>query len=196
MIAEDLGGSELAARLARAEPPAGAGVVAASVVALAAGLCESLARAAAETWPEAAGIAVQAAHLRLRSSAAMAANARTYAAARDRLRPVGEAAATGRDAMLRAALIDAAETLLAISAAAADCAALAAEIASAITPDLEPDAVGAAEMAAGAAASAARLVDANLALAPGDARREQAHALLAAARESSVRARERGDGAR
>lgn len=194
--ASSLGVGELAARLGRAAPPAGAGILAAAVVTLAAGLCESLARAALMEWSDAAGIAAQAVHLRDRADAAETANAGTYARARDRLQSLttrSETAGTprtGGDAMLRAALLDAADTLLTILSAATDCAALGAEIAHAVGPDLRPDAVGAAELATGAAAAADLLLRANLALPEQDGRRELAAELLAEARRESARARE------
>lgn len=179
--------SSLAAGFAMAAPPAGAGVVTASVIMTAAGLCESLARTGGS--PDARGLAVQAMHLRARADAASSANARAYTTARERLRPSAQTKETGRDAMLRAALVQAADTLLSIAGVAADCAALAATLAETVAPDLRPDAVAAAELAAGATAGVAVLVEANLALPADDVRRELAASLIAMAHDSCATAR-------
>jgi formiminotetrahydrofolate cyclodeaminase len=179
--------SPLAAGFAMATPPAGAGVVTASVIMVAAGLCESLARTA-EGGAEGRGLVMQAIHIRARADAALAANARAYENARQRLRPPA-GHQTGRDAMLRAALVQAADTLLSIAGVAADCAALAAALANAVTPDLRPDAVAVAELAAGAVQGVAVLVEANLALPTDDVRRELAASLITMARDSCATAR-------
>lgn len=179
--------SALAAGLAMTTPPVGAGVVTASVTMVAAGLCESLARTAGG-GPEARGLVMQAMHLRARADAALAANARAYENARERLQPPTEKE-TGRDAMLRAALVRAADTLLSIAGVAADCAALAAALANVVTPDLRPDAVAAAELAAGGVKGLAVLVEANLALPTDDVRRELAASLITMAGESCATAR-------
>jgi formiminotetrahydrofolate cyclodeaminase len=186
--------AELAGELAHASPPAGAGVVAAGVASVAAGLAESIARASLSSWTEATGVAVQAVVLRRRAAAAGRDNAEAYTAARRWLEQRAEPRASGRDAMLRAALFAAADALLVITAAAADCATLAAEIAAHCTPELEADAVAAAELAATAARAAGSLVEINLALTPLDPRRVRARALLETAESESRRARERPDG--
>ena len=179
--------SAIAHELALAAPVDGAGVVAAGVAGLAAGLCESIARGALYTWEDAGGVAIQAATLRDRAAGAGSANAAAYAVARDALG--GQAGGTGRDAMLRAALIAAADTLLAIAHVGGDCAELAAEIAVHCDPAIRPDAAGAAELAASSARVAATLVEINLALLPGDERRRRAGAIAAAADEQRQRAR-------
>lgn len=180
---------QIASRLALADPTEGAGVVAAGVVSLAAGSSEALARGSLAEWPDARGAAIQAAALRGRSSDAGAANARAYAAAREALAAPPTPGATGRDANLRAALIAAADTLLAIAAAGADCTSLAAEIATHCDSAVRPDAAGAAELAAAATRAAAALVDINLALLPDDERRRRASAIVAAAETDRARAR-------
>ncbi len=181
--------SAIAERLSLVSPVEGAGVLSAGVVSLAAALCESIARGSLERWEEARGAAIQAATLRRRSGEAGATNARSYAAARDALAQTPHPGVTGRDAALRAALIAAADTLLAIAAVAADCAGLAAEITGRCEPALRADAAGAAELAAAAARSAAALVEINLVLLPGDERRERAIAIVAAAETDRERAR-------
>jgi len=177
-----------AADIAAAEPPVGAGIVAAQTVALAAGLCESLTRTTLPGWADARGVLAQATHLRHRAGTAREDNLATYTAARDQLRTPA-AGATGRDGMLRAALLASADTLLAIEAAAADTAALAALLAHNLAADLRADAVGAAELAVGAATTAARLLDINLALGADDDRRRQCKTLLSAATESCTTAK-------
>jgi methenyltetrahydrofolate cyclohydrolase len=184
----------LAAELAGTSPPTGAGIVAAGVAGLAAGLSESIARASLGSWDQARGSAVQALTLRRRAEAAGRDDARAYAAARTALGQRATSTGTGRDAALRAVLVAAADALLAITATAADCAAVAAEIAAHCEPELRVDAAGAAELAAAAAGVAASLVEINLALAPGDARRARARELARAAESSRVGARGHADG--
>ncbi len=181
--------SGVAEQLALSAPPQGGGVLAAGVVELAAGLCESIARGCLERWSEARGAAIQAATLRARAHEAGIDNAGTYAAARGELGRQPSPGATGRDAALLAALVAAADTLITIAAAGADCALLAAEIAGRCRPSLRADAAAAAELAVAAARSAAALVDVNLALLPGDERREEVRTIVAAAEGSLTRAR-------
>jgi hypothetical protein len=178
-----------AAEVAVASPPAGAGAVAASTIALSLGLCESLAQAEADRWADARGVIVQAHHLRARTTVAREESVIAYAAAWAQLHPTQTAAITGRDAMLRAALLAAADTLLTLSELAADTAALAAMIAARAAPDYRPDAAGAAELSAAAAATITTLIDANLAVGPDDARRDRAAALAAHASDSRAQAR-------
>jgi methenyltetrahydrofolate cyclohydrolase len=192
-VSEALDLSSVAARLGLASPPEGAGVLAAGVVAMAAGLCESIARGGLEDWGDARGAAVQAATLRERAAEAGLANRHAYVRARDALGRAGQEEGTGRDAALRAALVAAADTLLTVAAGAADCAGLAAEIAGGCQASLRADAVGAAELAAAAARSAAGLVDINLALLPSDERRVQVRMWVEAAEAARRRAREAAD---
>jgi formiminotetrahydrofolate cyclodeaminase len=139
-------------------------------------------------WADSRGVAIQAATLRARSSDAATANGRAYEAARAALARRPEPDATGREGALLAALIAAADTLLTIAATGADCVALAAEVAGRCEPALRADAAGAAELATAAVRSAAALVDINLALLPGDARREHAKAIVAVAEAACARA--------
>jgi methenyltetrahydrofolate cyclohydrolase len=183
----------VAAGLAASSPPTGAGIVAAGVAGLTAGLNESIARASLGSWDQARGAAVQALTLRRRAEAAGRDNAQAYAAARTALGQRAIATGTGRDAALRAVLVDAADALLSIAATASDCAALAGEIAAHCEPELRADAAGAAALAASAAGVAASLVEINLALTPGDARRAKARELAQGAEASRVGAREHAD---
>ncbi|HEY5318651.1 MAG TPA: cyclodeaminase/cyclohydrolase family protein [Solirubrobacteraceae bacterium] len=177
----------VAAEIAVASPSGGAGAVAGGVVALAAGLCEAVARTSLDSWPDARGVAVQSAELRRRAGAAAAENATAYAAARAALESMP--AGTGRDAALRAALLRAADAPLLIATIAADCTALATAIAQGCEATLRADAVAAAELAAATAQSAAGLVEVNLALLPGDERRERARDAVRAAQAERARAR-------
>ena len=179
----------IAQQLASASPAEGAGVIAAGVASLAAGLCESLARGSLASWSDSRGAAIQAATLRTRAGDAGAANERAYAAARQALDELSLPGGTGRDANLRAALIAAADTLLAIAGIAADCVTLAADIAGNCQPGERPDAAAAAELAAAGAHAAAALIEINLALLPGDERRQRAAAIVAAADSERERAR-------
>jgi formiminotetrahydrofolate cyclodeaminase len=184
--------SELATRLSLADPPEGAGVLAAGVAEMSAALCESLARNSLEDWCEARGLVIQAATIRARARSAGDDNARSYSRARTALTRPGRAGETGRDAELRADLIAAAETLLRIAAVSADCVSLAATLAGECRPEWRPDAAGAAELAAGAAVTAAGLIDINLALLPEDERRQRARVIVAAAEVDRHRARASG----
>jgi methenyltetrahydrofolate cyclohydrolase len=183
----------IAGRLALTAPSEGAGALAAGVVGLAAALCESIARGSLGMWAQGGGAAIQAAALRARATAAAADNALAYEAAREALERRPDPRATGREGELLAVLVAAADTLLTIAATGADCAGLAAEIACRCQPTLRVDAAGAAELAAAAARTAASLVDINLALLPGDARRQQANAIVAGAETARARARQAVD---
>jgi formiminotetrahydrofolate cyclodeaminase len=166
----------------------GAGEVAGGVIAVAAGLCEAVARASLEAWPDARGAVAQAAQLRRRADGLAGANAAAYADARRALHPP-EPVGTGRDGTLRATLLRSAEIPLALAAVAADCAVLAAVLAHEAEADVRGDAVAAAELAAGAARAAAWLVEINLALLPENPYRVQARAEVAAAEQARARAR-------
>ena len=179
--------ARVAAELAVASPSSGAGVVSGGVAGLAAGLCEAVSRASLESWSEARGAAVQGAELRRRAADASAENAVAYAEARAALDHLPDG--TGRDAALRAALMRAADAPLAIAAIAADCATLAALIAHGCEAALRADAAAAAELAAATARSAAGLVEINLALLPGDERRERARDAAGVAEAQRVQAR-------
>jgi formiminotetrahydrofolate cyclodeaminase len=185
--------SALAAELASCAPPTGAGIVAAGVTAMAAGVSESIARASLGSWARASGAAVQALTLRRRAEIAGREDASAYESARAALAlSATPSGATGRDAALRAALIAAADALLAIAAISADCATLAAEIAAHCEPQVRADAAGAAELAAAAAGVASGLVQINLALTADDPRCVRARELARAASSQRRRARDGG----
>lgn len=156
--------------------PAG-GSAAAVAAASAASLVRLVALASAE-WPEARGVAAQAAVRRDRLVELADADAAAFAAALEALREAKEA---GRSARLGAALALAADVPLAIAEAAGDVVALAGLAASEGRPELRPDAVVARELAAAATRASAVLVEVNLATQPGDERTARAAAAVEAA---------------
>ena len=172
------------AALAAPGPPAGgsaAGVAAAASAALVA----MTARASTKTWPEAAGIAVQADVLRERLVALAEADAEVYRGALRTLASLEELPPDRRDHELGMALAQAAETPLAITAAAADVALLAAETADRGEPRVQPDAQVALLLAGAAAQAAARLVEVNLSARAEDTRVQEARAAAAVAARAS-----------
>lgn len=182
--------AEALARIAAAvaAAPPGAGEVTGGVIAVAAGLCEAVARASLDEWDDGPGVVVQAVELRRRAETLARENARAYRAVRSALEPVAPGA-TGHDGRLRATLLHSAEVPLALARTAADCATLAAAIARGAHPDARADAIGAAELAAGAARAAAWLVEVNLALLEDDPFRVEARAVVAAAEAARAAAR-------
>jgi formiminotetrahydrofolate cyclodeaminase len=185
----------MADRTAMASPPEGAAALAVAVIQGATAVIESVARNSMASWPDAGGAAIQAGSLRARAHRAGRANVRAYRAARALLEEGAHTERTGRDAALRAALIEAADRLLEIAAAGGDAAHLAAEIASRCEPAWRADAAGASALAAAAARTATGLLEVNLALSAADPRRRQAYAIVAVADAAQHRAREAvGDG--
>lgn len=168
--------------------PDGAGSLAAAIIGQVAELAEALARSAALQSGETRGAAVQAIALRRRATEAAVANDVAYRAAQAQLGERGSVA-TGRDAMLRAALVGSADSLLEIARAGADCAGLAAEVGRRCEAAVRVDAAGAAELATAATRVARMLIDVNLALLGGDGRRTEAAALVADAEAACGRAR-------
>jgi methenyltetrahydrofolate cyclohydrolase len=173
---------------APAPSPSG-GTAAATAAAMGASLVVLVGRGS-QDWPEGAGTAAQARALRERLLALGAADARAYAGVIDALRPVAGVPQERRDFALGQALVTAAEIPRAIAEAAADTAALAAAAATHGKASLRADAAVAAALAEAAARSAALLVEVNLATVAGDARSEQAAALVGYAREAARRATE------
>jgi formiminotetrahydrofolate cyclodeaminase len=141
----------------------GGGSVAALVTAAAAGLLAKVARASAETWAEARGIAAQAESLRDRVAPIVQLDADEYEAAL-------QARSDGGDFELGRAYARAAEPPLRIVEVAADVAVLSVVVAQRGDAGLLADALAAAALAAGAARAAAELVAVNLTAAPDDER--------------------------
>jgi formiminotetrahydrofolate cyclodeaminase len=150
------------------------GATAAAVVALAA------------RRSEVEGLVAQALALRTRLVAFAEADAEVYAASLEALAAASGGGDERRDFELGTALAHAAQVPLLIAEAAADVAMLAAEAAATVTPEAQADAQGAAALAAGAATAAARLVEVNLASAPGDERVQRAHIAVQRARDATA----------
>ncbi len=185
--------AQVGAAVAAAPHGPGVGEITGGVIAIAAGLCESVARASLDGWSDGRGVVAQAAELRRRAHALAHENAVAYGRVRTALQPPespAPATATGRDGTLRATLLRSAEIPLALATTAVDCAILAAAIAHDAHPDVRADVIGAAELAVGAARAAAWLVEINLALLPDDPYRVEARAVVAAAEEARDQARE------
>jgi hypothetical protein len=176
--------------------PDGAGVAAGQTVLLALAVCESIALTAIEDPARRSGAVLQTRRLRGRASEALDASSRAYARAREELdvtliETAGSSVrATGRDATLRRALMDAADSLIAVAAAAADAAVLAAGLTEVVEPSRRPDAAGTAELALGAARCVRHLVEVNLALTRGDERRNHAAELVSVAEQAAAAARQ------
>jgi hypothetical protein len=175
----------------------GAGAAAGQTVLVSLAVCESIALQAIEDPAQRSGAVLQTRRLRARTSEALDASSRTYARARAELevtlveRAGSSTRATGRDATLRRALVDALDSLIALAAAAADAAVLAAGLAEAVEPSRRPDAAGCAELALGAARCLRHLVEVNLALTRGDDRRDRTVDLISVAEQAAVAARRR-----
>ena len=172
--------------------PGGAGVAAGAALLRSLEVCEAIALEAITDPSQRSGAVLQARRLRARAEQALEISARTYGRAREQLELTagahGVAHETGRDATLRRALIDAADGLIAL-AAAADAAALAAALTEAVEPSRRPDAAGMAELSLGAARCLNHLVQVNLALKRVDERREHVAGLVMAAEQAAVAAR-------
>lgn len=163
----------------------GGGTVAATTVALAAGLVVKAARAAGDTWADAGGTAAQAALLSRRALTAANTSGQTFTEAVALLRSTtgsGE-----RDADLGGALARAADVSLIIAGIAADVAVLAAETAEHGDIALRPECATACVLAEACCVAAAHLVEINLGLVAGDARLARCTAQLAQARSARDR---------
>ena len=170
----------------------GAGAAAGQTVLQSLAVCESISLEAIEDPELRSGAVQQARRLRGRATEALEASVRTYARAREELAAAsaaGGAAGSGRDAALRAALIDAADSLMALADVAADVALLSAGLADVVEASRRVDAAGTAELALGAARCVRHLLEVNLALPRRDERRDVANGLVAVAEEAVTAAR-------
>jgi formiminotetrahydrofolate cyclodeaminase len=160
------------------EPATGGGPLAAHVTASAAELLAAIARASADRWPEARGVAAQAEALRDRVTPLAALSAKAYE----------HALATGAgDYEVGRAYAKAAEPPLRIAEAANAVSELAAHVAEHADPTRRADAVSAGILAAACARAAAELVAVNLTVAPNDERVRRADGLAEeAARTAEV----------
>jgi formiminotetrahydrofolate cyclodeaminase len=157
------------AALAAREPAPSGGAAAALACALAAALVEMAASLTAPDAPLALG-AIRERAAAIRSTATRLADddAAAYGRVLEALRAPRDDA--GRDERVREALSRAADIPLAIAEGAAETAELAAAVAHEGNPNLRGDALTGALLAEAAALAAVRLVEINLASAPGDAR--------------------------
>lgn len=152
----------------------GAGQAAAETAALAANVIRAAARSSEGHWPEAGGVAAQAAALSDRARELAGECADAYAQATDALASRSSIPQGLRDARLGAALDRAADVPLAICSTATDVVDLAAASHDHLVSSVRADACGAAMLAAGAANACARIVAENLAVGDDDARLEKA----------------------
>jgi methenyltetrahydrofolate cyclohydrolase len=166
----------------------GGSSVAALVTAVAAGLLAKIARAGAD-WPEAAGIAAQAASLRDRAFPLAHAAAEKYEAALQARSEHMDAPPERRDFAVGQAFAKAAEPPLAIARTASDVAQLSAAVARNGDPRFSADAVAAGLVAAAAAAAAAELVAVNLTASGDDERVREARRLADEAARAAAEAR-------
>jgi formiminotetrahydrofolate cyclodeaminase len=173
----DLTLKDLLDELATAEPAPGSGAVSALVVAAAGAMLAGAARASRSSWPEAGGIAAQAALLRARALELAGEGSEAYARALAVLAETPGETSEERDTAIADALSEAAELPLEIARAGADAAVLAATLADRADPTTVGDVCAAALLAQGAARAAASLVGINLTTAPGDPRIERAKTL-------------------
>jgi hypothetical protein len=175
--------------------PDGAGVAAGQTVLLSLAVCESIALEAIQDPMQRSGAVLQTRRLKGRASEALEISARAYARARAELDITllegagSNPRATGRDATLRRALVDAADSLIALAAAAADTAVLAAALTETVEPSRRPDAAGCAELTLGAVRCVRHLVEVNLALTRGDDRRIRTVELISVAEQAATAAR-------
>jgi formiminotetrahydrofolate cyclodeaminase len=171
---------ELLDLLSVEDPGPAASTAAALAGAMGAALVEMAARAS-EDWPEAQGIAAQAAARRVRCTELAVEGAEALAKARDALER--------RDG-IEPPLTRTVELLLAIADAAGDVGELGAYAAGRSDWPVRPDAASAAVLAEAAVAIAGLLVRANLTILPGDGRLEELGQVEAGASNAARRALE------
>jgi formiminotetrahydrofolate cyclodeaminase len=148
--------------VAAREPTPGGGAVAATTVALAAGLAAMAARFSAEQLDDARGAADAADRLRTQVAALAREDAEAYAAVLAAYRSPRDTDPTARHARIRKALGVAADVPLRIAEAGAEVAALAQSVRSAGNPNLQGDASTAALLAEAATRAATGLVAINV----------------------------------
>ena len=178
---------ELLERVTAESPAPGGGSIAALVVALAAGLVETVARASAG-WGDARGLAAQAKALRERVEPLAQRNADAYEEALVALRLPDALEPEVRRETIERSLSEAAEVPLAIAVIAADVADVAATAADCADPSTCADASVAAVLAESAARGAAHLVAINLTTSAGDDRVLRARRAAEAAADAAKRA--------
>jgi methenyltetrahydrofolate cyclohydrolase len=187
----DLPLSQVLDRLAEKTPAPGAGSTAALVCSLAAALLEMT--AAFDTTPIGSACGVRAGALRERALELADRELRSYEPVLDALRlPASD---PDRETRLGSAMAAASTAPLAISSVAAQLAGIAAETVDGVSDHLVGEAVVAAELAEGACRAAARLVEINLAGAPGDPRLIEVSGLVKAAAQARAETLAKASGA-
>jgi len=184
----DLRLRELLDRVAAPEPAPGGGSVLALVAALAAGILAMAARASADFWEDAGGVAAQAEMLRARAAPLAQVDAETYERALAVRDDHAELDEERRDWEIGRAFAAAAEPPLQIARVAADIAELAQEVASRADQRLRPDALAAAALASAVARACAELVAVNLTATEDDPRVREAHSHAEAAQRAAATA--------
>jgi hypothetical protein len=171
--------------------PAGAGAAAGRTLLESLAVCESISLQAIDDPELRSGVVLEARRLLGRATEALDRSVRAYARATEELDAAthAHAAGSGRDATLRAALIDAADSLLALVDIAADTALLSAGLADVVEASRRVDAAGTVELALGAARCLRHLLEVNLALPRRDERRDVANGLVAVAEQAAASAR-------
>jgi formiminotetrahydrofolate cyclodeaminase len=176
----DLPLSQVLDRLAEKTPAPGAGSTSALVCALAAALLEMA--AAFDSSPMGSACGVRAGALRDRALELVERERESYAPVLEALRlPASD---PERATRLATALAGASAAPLAIASVGAQLAGIAAETVDGVSAHLVGEAVVASELAEGACRAAARLVEINLAGAPGDPRLTEVAGLVQSAAEA------------
>jgi len=186
-VLTDLSLPALLEELAAPREVPGAGSALAVALAAAAALVQMAARLSSESWPEARGVAAQAASLRERAARLADEDAEAYRRALE-ARAAGDEAERQerRDWTLGRATSAAAEPPLALARLASDVAELCAAAGTRAEPKVQADVAAAAALAAAVAAGARELVAVNLTVLPGDIRLAEAEQLAAAAETAAV----------
>ena len=186
----DLSFSALLEELAAPREASSSGSALAVALAVAAATVQKAARLSASTWPEASGVAAQAASLADRAVKLAEDDAEAYRRALDVSAdladddvhaPLADDEQDRRDWALGQAVAAAAEPPLALVRLAADLADLCGEAAGRVEPRVQADVVAAAALAVGVARGARELVAVNLTALPDDPRVAEADTLTAAA---------------
>jgi methenyltetrahydrofolate cyclohydrolase len=185
----DLTAAQVLDELAGPVAPGG-GSALAFTVAMAAAVVRMAARASADLWDEASGIAAQADALRHRAAPLAQYDAEVFDQALAIRDGVAALPAEKRDWEIGKAFAAAAEPPIEIARVAVDVAELALAVAASGEPRVRPDAIAAATLAAAAARAAVTLVEANLTAVEGDPRIAEAEDLATAAEHMARQARD------
>jgi len=186
-VLTDLSLPALLEELAAPREVPGAGSALAVALAAAAAVVQMAARLSPKRWPEARGVAAQAASLRERAARLIDEDAEAYRRALEaRAAPDETERQERRDWALGRATAAAAEPPLALARLAADVAELCAATGTRAEPGVQADVAVAAALAAAVARGACQLVAVNLTVLPDDARLAEAEQLAAAAETAAA----------